>query len=244
MGERRDVVLLHGWAMTARVWKDFAARLEPRYRVHAPDLPGYGTAQGCEARTLAALAAVLARAAPARCQVVGWSLGGQVALAWARAAPQQVTRLALIGVTPCFVQRADWPHAVAADVLAAFSAGLDADTAGTLRRFVSLQAQDDEQERNVARQLRIALASGAGPALADGLRLLQETDLRDELGSIRQPALVLHGDRDRLVPPAAADYLSRRLPAAWLTAVRGAAHAPFLSRPAEVAAAVEEFFGA
>ena len=244
MRDARDVVLLHGWGTTTGIWKDLATRLTPRYRVHACDLPGYGASPACEPYTLHAIAEAVARAAPGRCRVIGWSLGGQVALAWAQAHPQQVVRLALIAATPCFVQREDWAHAVPAEVLNGFSGALGADCAGTLRRFVSLQAQGDALERNVARQLRTALAAAGGAALAGGLQILLETDLRARLGAIRQPALVLHGDRDQLAPLAAGEHLSRRLPAAWLTVVRGAAHAPFLSKPQEVAAAVDEFFDA
>ncbi|MGH8700320.1 MAG: alpha/beta fold hydrolase, partial [Burkholderiales bacterium] len=79
-------------------------------------------------------------------------------------------------------------------------------------------------------------------ALAGGLRILIETDLRDALGSIRQPVLVMHGDRDSLAPLAAGEYLSRRLVNARFLVLRGAAHAPFLSQPEETSAAVREFF--
>jgi pimeloyl-[acyl-carrier protein] methyl ester esterase len=241
----RDVVFLHGWGSGAAVWRDMAAHLAPHGVAHAPDLPGYGAAPACVPYTLEGIAAALARSAPLRCHVVGWSLGGQVALAWAKSAPQQVVRLALIATTPCFTQRADWPHAVTAEVLAEFSRGLTAERAGTLRRFMSLQAQGDEKAKQVARQLRAVHAARSGPApktLAGGLRILIETDLREALGSIRQPVLVMHGDRDSLAPLAAGEYLGRRLVNARFLVLRGAAHAPFLSKPKETSAALREFF--
>jgi pimeloyl-[acyl-carrier protein] methyl ester esterase len=241
----RDVVFLHGWGSGAAVWREMAAYLAPRRVPHAPDLPGYGSAAACAPYTLEGIAAALARSAPARCHVVGWSLGGQVALAWARSAPQQVARIALIAATPCFAQRAGWPHAITAEALAGFSRGLAAERASTLRRFMSLQAQGDEKARQVARQLRAAHAVCDGPAqeaLAGGLRILSETDLRDALGAIRQPVLVVHGDRDSLVPLEAGEYLSRRLLNARLLVLRGAGHAPFLSKPEETSAALLEFF--
>ena len=241
----RDVVFLHGWGLSAGVWDDLARRLGPRLRVHVPDLPGYGAAPACVPYTLETLAAAMARAAPRRCHVIGWSLGGQVALTWAKSTPRQVVRLALIATTPCFTQRADWAHAVTAEALAGFSRGLTAARAGTLRRFMLLQAQGDERAKQVARQLRAARAARNLPALealAGGLRILLETDLRGALGSIRQPVRVMHGDRDSLVPLEAGEYLSRRLFNARLLVLRGAAHAPFLSKPEETSAALRKFF--
>ena len=47
----RDVLLLHGWGFSAGIWKDFAARLAPRFRVHVPDLPGYGATPACVPRS-------------------------------------------------------------------------------------------------------------------------------------------------------------------------------------------------
>lgn len=241
----RDVVLLHGWGADGSVWKDMAERLAARHRPHAPELPGYGAHSAGSADSLEQIAVVMARAAPSRCHVVGWSLGGQVALAWARREPRQVERLALIATTPCFARRPDWPHAVAPELLAEFRSAVGSDKDGALQRFVSLQAKGDENARLVLRRLRDGLVAGgetARPALERGLQILLEGDLRESLGAIRQPTLVIHGDRDAVVPLAAGEYLSRRLPAARLLALRGAAHAPFLSDPTGVAAALEAFF--
>jgi len=241
----RDVVLLHGWGSSGGVWKELAAVLAPHYQLHTPDLPGYGATPGCVPYTLESVAAAVAGTAPTRCHVVGWSLGGQLALAWARRAPRQVDRLVLISVSPSFVQRADWPHAVTQDLLLGFSAELATDRESTFRRFAALQAQGDDNARDVARKLRAAFTvrgEADGAALAGGLQILLETDLRAGLDSIRQFVLVLQGDRDSLVPAAVGVHLNRRLPNARAAVVRGTAHAPFLSKPQEVAAALDEFF--
>lgn len=242
----RGLVLVHGWGSGASVWKALAAELEPWCAVAMPDLPGYGAAPVCTPYTLEEIAGGLARNAPQRCDVVGWSLGALVALAWAQRSPQQVMRLGLIAATPCFAQRADWQHAAAPAVLARFSGELAADQAGTLKRFISLEAQGDAKAKQVARQLREACAARNGPdpeALAAGLRLLLATDMRGALASIAQPALVIHGDRDGVAPLAAGEHLSRGLPNARLLVLPGAAHAPFISQARTVAAALREFLG-
>ena len=143
-GSGRDLVLMHGWGMHAGIWDGLASELSPHFRVHAVDLPGYGESATCNPYTLEQMATALADEMPQRCLVCGWSLGGQVALTWAGAAPQQVTQLALIATTPCFARRTDWPHAVEASVLHDFAAALKTDYAGTL--VVSLwMVQRDER---------------------------------------------------------------------------------------------------
>jgi pimeloyl-[acyl-carrier protein] methyl ester esterase len=239
----RDVVFLHGWGFSAGIWKDLASRLAPRFRVHVPDLPGYGGAPACSPYTLEGMAEALARGAPRRCHVVGWSLGGEVALAWARRAPRQVQRLALIATTPCFTTRPGWWCATAPGVLREFGRSLAADRAGTLARFVAVQAKGDARARQIAAVLQRS-SEGNTPAdvLAAGLAILSSADLRSELCGVSQPALVLHGARDRIVPPAAGHRLAAALPCARFSLMRACAHAPFLSQPGRVAQALREFF--
>lgn len=168
--------------------------------------------------------------------VCGWSLGGQVALRWAARHPQQVQRLVMVASTPCFVQQPDWPCAMAAETLAEFAAALQQNYALTLRRFLALQVRGSEQERELLATLRSALASRGEPdldALQSGLGILRDCDLRDALPEVRQPTLVIAGERDTLTPPQASQYLASRLPDAELATIAGAAHAPFLSHPDE-----------
>jgi pimeloyl-[acyl-carrier protein] methyl ester esterase len=234
--------LLHGWGFSAAVWDGFARRLGSRWRVHVPDLPGYGAAPAMAPYTLEALADAVARAAPRRCHVIGWSLGGEIALAWARRAPHQVRRLILVATTPCFARRPGWPCATAPAVLREFGRSLAADRAGTMARFIAVQAKGDAHAGRLAGALRGASAGGTtGEVLAGGIAILLEADLRRELAQVRQPVLILHGARDRIVPPAAGRRLAAMLPDARFALLRSCAHAPFLSRPGPVARAMRKF---
>jgi pimeloyl-[acyl-carrier protein] methyl ester esterase len=240
----REVVLLHGWGFTGAIWSELAARLAPRFRVHAPDLPGHGRAPACSPYTMEALAEAIAQGAPRRCHVVGWSLGGEIALAWARRAPRQVRRLALIGATPCFAARPGWPCATPRAALREFERRLAEDRAGTLARFVAAQAKGDARARRLAATLA-RTSAGAAPdgVLAAGLDALAAADLRGRLHEVTQPVLVLHGARDRIVPPAAGRRLAAALPNARFEPMRSCGHAPFLSQPGKVARALREFLG-
>lgn len=237
------IVLLHGWGMRPAVFDRLAAVLSPHHTLHPLPLPGYDGAPATSAYALEELAADIAARAPDHCAVAGWSLGAQVALAWARARPQQVAKLVLVSATPCFVQREDWPAAMPAAVFDTFADLVRTDAAAALRRFIALQAQGDAGAGEVARTLTAAL-DGPLPqahALEGGLRLLRETDLRGTLDAIETRALVVHGERDRLVPAAAAEYLATTLRHARLERMPRAAHASFVSEPREVGRRMLEF---
>jgi pimeloyl-[acyl-carrier protein] methyl ester esterase len=239
------VVLLHGWASHPQVFRGMARALEKTCRVQVMALPGYAGTASCTPYTLERIADMLAAGAPKLCSIVGWSLGAQVALTWAQRAPQQVQSLALIGATPCFTQQSGWPHATAPAVMRQFITQIQRDCPSVLRRFVALQSLNDAHAVSVAHKLRSALFTNPLPpqaALEAGLEILRAADLRAMLPSIRQPALVIHGEHDAVTPCAAGAALSAALPRATFHKIAGAGHAPFLSHPAAVAAVLQAFF--
>jgi pimeloyl-[acyl-carrier protein] methyl ester esterase len=176
--------------------------------------------------------------------VCGWSLGGQVALHWAASHPQQVRKLVLIASTPCFAEREDWFFGMEAATLAQFADELEKNYAATLRRFLSLQVRGSENERELLTALRARLFAHGEPdvaSLRNGLAILRDADLREELPAVTQPTLVITGERDKLTPPEASYYLAQVLPDASLEDVQGAAHAPFLSHAGQVIAPMIRF---
>lgn len=242
------IVLLHGWASHVHVFRGLTRALEKRFRVQVLALPGYHGANTCAPYTLERIADTVAANAPPLCNVVGWSLGAQVALTWAQRAPRQVSRLALIAATPCFTQRTGgvnaWPHAVSAQVMRQFTTQIQRDCATVLRRFVALQSLGDTHAVRVAHKLRSALFTNPLPpqdVLEAGLELLRTTDLRDALPKIQQPTLVIHGDKDAVTPSAAGQALAAALLHARFQLMSGAGHAPFLSDAAAVATLLQEF---
>jgi len=66
-------------------------------------------------------------------------------------------------------------------------------------------------------------------------------DVRDRLGAIRVPALVVVGSEDRMTPPRFAEYLCDHLAGARLVVVASAGHSAPLERPREVNQAIREF---
>lgn len=234
IGDGEPLLLIHGWGMHGGVWDSVAEQLAESFLVHIVDLPGYGFSIEQEANTLDAMVDELSAVFAEPLAVCGWSLGGQVAMRWAAREPEKVRRLILVTSTPCFTGRADWDFGMEPAVLEKFAADLEQNHAATLRRFIALQLRGSENERELLALMRERLFSRGEPdidALRNGLGILRDADLRGELPDIRQPTLVIAGERDKLTPPQASHYLAQAMPAARVVEVAGASHAPFLSHP-------------
>jgi pimeloyl-[acyl-carrier protein] methyl ester esterase len=239
------LVFLHGWGLHGGIWTDIERRLGGRACL-TPDLPGYGVTPSVTPYTAETLADYLAAKAPDPCTVIGWSLGGMVALAWAVRHARQVRALVLVGTTPVFVNRADWAAGIDAEVLGGFARDLGRDYRATLLRFLALQARGGEAARAVIARLRATVFERGEPTpavLAAGLELLRSVDLRPQVGQVRCPTLVVHGGHDTLCPIAAGRWLAGHLPQARLAVHARAAHAPFLSHPEWFASALSDFLG-
>jgi len=234
VGSGPDVVLIHGWGMHGGVWSDVRDELAQDYRVHVVDLPGMGYSQPIAGFDLEWLANVLATELPESTTLVGWSLGGQVAMQVALDYPNKVNRLVLVGSTPRFVQGDDWQAGIAPEVFRQFAAQVAADYHDTMTRFLGLQAFGGGASRTLLRELKERFFARPAPdagTLRQALAILLETDLRTELPRLRLPVLLLHGNRDTLAPAAASRWMAQQFPQAQLHVIEGASHAPFLSHP-------------
>jgi pimeloyl-[acyl-carrier protein] methyl ester esterase len=246
-GAGPPLILLHGWAMHSGVWGSLPSALAARFRVHAVDLPGHGASTPVHPYTFETIAAAVAARFERESQpltLVGWSLGGMVALSWAQSQGARIARLVLVSATPRFVVAPDWPHGMAGDTLRRFGDELDAAYRLTIMRFLTLQLQGTEHGRTALAGLRRHVFERGEPSrqvLRDALAILAATDLRNAVAAIETPTLAIAGDRDTLVPWTAGEWLGDHLPNARFARIGGAAHVPFLSHPGPFADAVHEF---
>jgi pimeloyl-[acyl-carrier protein] methyl ester esterase len=244
-GAGRDLVLLHGWGMHGGVWNPVQALLARHFRLHIVDMPGFGySASGMPSPyTLQCLVEQIAGAVPEQILLCGWSLGGQVALQWALQYPEQLEKLVLVSTTPRFVNMADWSFGIEQKVFDQFADDIQSDYQPAMTRFLTLQAQGGDDFRETMRELKRHFFLRQPPssaALAAGLALLQNNDLRHMVGDIKAPALVMHGERDKIVPITAGEWLAARLQSV-LKVQKNASHAPFLSHPGWFAETLIEY---
>lgn len=235
------LVLLHGWGMHAGIWGDWTKD----FQACALDLPGHGRRPRPETMgSLAELAADAVATVDQPAVWLGWSLGGLVAMRAALDFPERVQALVLVGCSASFVGRDDWPCGMDPAVFRGFAEGLKVDHRATLNRFTALEVHGSEGAREHLAEIRRRMHQCAPPApaaLHQGLALLEHTDLRAALARIPQATLLIGGERDRLVSPAAIAATATLLPRAAVAMIPGAGHAPFLSHAHAFTALLRRF---
>lgn len=227
--------ILPGWCLGRGPLQASASTLEAEFL----DLPGYGQTPLISdfASATTQLAAMLAPGST----LLGWSLGGMLALAMAAAHPDKVGRLILVGATASFVARPGWPSAMLPEQLATFSASVANDAAAVLPRFVGNFNRGDAKARAVTRAvLDLADPLPAAATLQCGLDWLAEIDLRPQLAAVACPVLIIQGEHDPLMPLAGAHAIAEQT-GATLQVMPGCAHTPFLAEPALFLKHVRDF---
>ncbi len=234
------LVLLHGWGLNAEVWNTIREELASQFTLHLVDLPGFGRSRGYQALTLEAMAEEVLERAPQNAIWLGWSLGGLVASQIALTHPTRVQALVTVASSPCFSAREEWPG-IKPEVLAGFQQQLSDDFQRTVERFLALQTMGTDTARQDARLLKSTVLSLPMPevsVLNGGLEMLKTVDLRAPLAALAMPHLRIYGYLDGLVPRKIVPLLDALWPDSESLVIPKAAHAPFVSHPAEFCAAL------
>ena len=234
------LVLLHGWGLNAEVWHCVNEELASHFTLHLVDLPGFGRSRGFGAMSLDEMAQQVLDAAPQQAIWLGWSLGGLVASKIALDRPERVQALVTVASSPCFSAQEAWPG-IKPDVLAGFQQQLSEDFQRTVERFLALQTMGTETARQDARTLKQTVLSLPMPdveVLNGGLEILKTADLRERLIALTMPHLRIYGYLDGLVPRKVVPLLDALWPESESLVIAKAAHAPFISHPAEFCSAL------
>jgi 3-oxoadipate enol-lactonase len=230
------VLFLHGLGTTRTGFDPQLAALAPGYRCVAWDMPGYGAspapAAGLSFPLLAdAVAGLIDALGEPDAHLAGLSLGGQIALHTALRHPARVRSLALLDSSPAFGLDGTDPEEWKRRRLGALDAGETPATVAepVLRSIMAPGVADGAVAAAAASMARIS---------ADGLRaaveFLPTHDVRERLGEIAAPALVLVGDQDEETPLAYAVALADGIPGATLQIIPGAGHVSNLEAPEAV----------
>lgn len=208
-------------------------------RLYGPQLPALAAAAETIVAdltrddTIEAMAARVLAEAPARFTLCGLSMGGYVALAILRQAPERVSRLALLDTQA----RADPPEATQRrkDLMALAERG---EFRGVSPRLLPLLIHPDRLADEPLTGVVRAMAEGVGKDafLRQQRAIMGRIDSRPHLAAIRCPTLVLCGRQDALTPLERHEEMAAAIPDATLVVLARCGHLAPLERPRAVTA--------
>ncbi len=226
-----DLVLLHGFTQTGRSWQAIGHALAGRYRSATPDLPGHGDFAERRPASFVACDAYLRALSDAPFTLVGYSMGGRVALHAALSLGPRVRRLVLVGASPGIADPAERAARAAAD--AALADRIEAIGIDAFVREWGAQPLFDGIPRGVADLIDADRRRNTATGLAAALRGLGTgvmPSLWERLGDLAAPVDLVVGERDEKFRGVAA-RMAERLGDARVHVVPGAGHAAHLEAP-------------
>jgi 3-oxoadipate enol-lactonase len=240
VGSGPVLVLVHAFPFDSRMWRKTAATLASQRRVITPDMRGFGLSDlGSGGFSIADLADDVAALLDAlklpAATVGGMSMGGYVALAFARRHRDRLKSLILADTKAA----ADTPEARQGRETAITlveQQGVPALLEKQISRLLSASASD-----SLRAEVR-ALGAQPPDAVIAAIRALRDRpDRTAELPEIAVPTLVVVGSEDGLSPPAEAQLMAAAMPDARVAEIPGAAHLSNLENPNAFAAALAGF---
>ncbi|MBL8102352.1 MAG: alpha/beta hydrolase [Anaerolineales bacterium] len=236
-GTGTPLVLIHGFPLDLSIWDSIAPLLESDFDLIIPDLRGFGESSTVDtpytmldvANDIAGLLDFLG---VEKAFFAGHSMGGYVALAFAKEYPDRVNGLALVSSQV----RADAPeqkagrYKTAKDVL---EKGVDV-VAESMTPKLSANEKVQEFANLLMKAQSKAGVIGALKAMAE------REDFTSVLPEFNFPVLLIHGDADALIPIDRAKEIKSVLPAARLIKLKKAGHMPMMEFPKETAEALKK----
>jgi 3-oxoadipate enol-lactonase len=227
-GEGPPLLLLHAGGLDGRMWEGLSQRIEDRFRLVIPDLPGHGRTPVAPELFAPAqdVVALLDELGIERAAVVGNSYGGRVALQLATIAPERVAALVLLASALPEYERSPELKAFGDEENALWEAeDIDGLVELTLRTWVREPAVADL----VAEMTRTACE------LQRGLEEDPERPVPVDLATIAAPTLAVSAGRDFVDFARIADRVAAEVPGAQRADVPDAGHMIPLERPDQTA---------
>jgi 3-oxoadipate enol-lactonase len=232
MGRGLPLVFVHGFPLGRGAWQQQLDALRSSHRVIAPDLRGFGDSDTVPGPTTmgqyaADVHALLQHCGTGPVVLVGHSMGGYVALAFAREFPEMLRGLVLVGTKagPDTAEVAAGRRATAEKVA---SQGVQELIDTMAPRMLAACNRDADRVGQVRGLMASSSTAGVVGAL---LGMAERPDSTALLATIVVPTLVVTGAEDALIPPTESTALARAIPGAHLSVVPDAGHLVAFEQP-------------
>jgi pimeloyl-ACP methyl ester carboxylesterase len=241
-GKGVPVVLIHAFPLSRQMWQD-QRNLAERFEIIAVDLPGFGESPRQASPSIPDMASAVLRLLDQikvqRAAIAGLSMGGYVTLEVLRQAPNRVLALGLCSTraTPDTPEQRAGRAKTAQEVR---QQGLEPFIAAMVPKL--LGKSTPSRQPQLADRVREIIRRNQPDGVADALQAMgTRADSTPLLAGIQCPTLIVAGDEDVVIPPAAAEAMRAAVPNATFTLIQGAGHLVNLEQPAAFSDAFRTF---
>jgi pimeloyl-ACP methyl ester carboxylesterase len=253
-GEGEPLLLIHGYGAGMWVWEQQIEVLSRSYRVYALDLIGHGFSDRPKTDYTAEtyihfVRDFMDRIGIEKATLIGNSMGGGIGWAMAISFPERVNRLILIDCVPPDVlnqvRNDSFKTLVALKDIPFLPYLIIAGRSKKSMKWILQECVSDIHRITpeiVNRQYRLSRIKGTTWVLYSTLNHAKETTrLKDSLGLIHQPTLLIWGEKDLIFPPSVGEGLHRIIKNSKIQIIKGSGHIPMWETPEEVNEAILSF---
>ena len=242
-GSGVPLVLVHGFPLDRHIWDDQVKELAGVCRVIAVDLPGFGESKGEKAFTIKSMAeavhGLLSQIKALPCVLAGLSMGGYIALAFAKEYPADLKGLVLID-TRAEADTTEAKQNRDKMIESVRKGGSKAAADAMEPKMVS--AETPKNKPDVAKKLRQIMEACPAKTIEHALVAMRDRpDYRDTLASIAVPTHIIVGQDDAITPPAMSLAMNKEIRHSKMSVVSNAGHMSPMENPREVNEALGTF---
>jgi len=198
-----QLVYLHGFATTPGIWYQQNPDYAPRLDFCGIDEESARLATDLEPGSI----------------LIGWSMGGMLAIKTAALAQDKLKALVLVSTTPKFLRSADFEFGLSESLLQRLVKKIRSEG---ISAFHSLIFKDRRPE---------GLAEMSFKKAEKELHELSKCDLRRQLSELKLPTMIIHGSEDAICLPGAAEYMHKQIANNEIVLLQGVGHAPMIETP-------------
>jgi len=222
------ILFIPGWGINKGIWKHQIEYFSQNYRVATISLEG-----GCMRAHTEHLLGVIKKSKLSNINLVGWSMGGMIAINFASQHPEYVKKLVLVSTPAKFVASEDYDAGISHIVMQSFINKFRKSPVKMLSNFASLILKNADFKKEDWNLIKKSSNVSDENRTLQNLLLLRDCDMREKLRFVTVPTLLIHGKGDMICPYACADYIHNKIKNSVLHAFESAGHVPFVTKHEE-----------